>query len=232
MGREEQIEEREVLDSIFPDEITDISETSYKVSIALDVPGQDDEAKAPTIILTVTYPPTYPDTPPDLSIASSPNGPKPPHLALPDDAPHLLSTLSETITDSLGAAMIFTLISTLKETTEALITTRLSALRAAEDDERALAEEAENAKFHGEAVTRERFLEWRARFREEMERVEEERVRGEEEAMGKKEMARRGEVRATGRQLWERGLVGKVDEEEGEEERDALSGVEGLRVGE
>ena len=62
MGREEQIEEREVLDSIFPDEIegtpllsrrpryppiptnsllaSDISETSYRVSIALDVPDQ------------------------------------------------------------------------------------------------------------------------------------------------------------------------------------------------
>ena len=45
MGREEQIEEREVLDSIFPDEITDISETSYKVTILLDVEHQDEEAE-------------------------------------------------------------------------------------------------------------------------------------------------------------------------------------------
>lgn len=44
MGREEQIEEREVLDSIFPDEITDISETSYKVTTLLDVEHQDEEA--------------------------------------------------------------------------------------------------------------------------------------------------------------------------------------------
>ena len=44
MGREEQIEEREVLDSIFPDEIADISETSYKVTISLDVEHQDEEA--------------------------------------------------------------------------------------------------------------------------------------------------------------------------------------------
>lgn len=64
MGREEQIEERGVLDSIYPDEITgeffflryglstivltlasDISETSYRVSIALDVPGRDEEVE-------------------------------------------------------------------------------------------------------------------------------------------------------------------------------------------
>lgn len=77
MGQEEQIEEREVLDSIFPDEITgtsasilpsvasphfpsiypkkqkntnqpfdsltDISETSYRVAIKLDIPRQDDD---------------------------------------------------------------------------------------------------------------------------------------------------------------------------------------------
>ena len=64
MGREEQIEEREVLDSIFPDEITgkppyvvpkrfrltppcttDVSDTSFRVSIALDLPGQDEDSE-------------------------------------------------------------------------------------------------------------------------------------------------------------------------------------------
>ena len=69
MGREEQIEEREVLDSIFPDEITgqsslfldvpvliyilDISETSYRVSIALDVPGQDEDSEPGTCALPI-----------------------------------------------------------------------------------------------------------------------------------------------------------------------------------
>lgn len=61
MGREEQIEEREVLDSIFPDEIngihdisinrtsanssTDIDERSFKVAIALDSSAHDVEEK-------------------------------------------------------------------------------------------------------------------------------------------------------------------------------------------
>lgn len=62
MGLDEQREEREVLDSIFSDEITgrrvhhdtttgtttdrshsDISETEYRVSITLDVTNEDDD---------------------------------------------------------------------------------------------------------------------------------------------------------------------------------------------
>ena len=40
MPLEDQLEEREVLASIFPDEITDLSPTSFRVSIALDIPPQ------------------------------------------------------------------------------------------------------------------------------------------------------------------------------------------------
>lgn len=65
MGRDEQAEEREVLESIFPEEITgaqylpglestaakqaasDISDTSYRISIALDVTQQDEEESTP-----------------------------------------------------------------------------------------------------------------------------------------------------------------------------------------
>ena len=72
MGREEQIEEREVLDSIFPDEITgialsrvgkpqvdststDISETSYKVTISLDIEHQGEEADKSTLSRLCLY---------------------------------------------------------------------------------------------------------------------------------------------------------------------------------
>ena len=71
MGRDEQKEEREVLESIFPEEITgkhigrltlgpvavlalthvDISDASYRISIALDVTqqdGDDSEPRKPT----------------------------------------------------------------------------------------------------------------------------------------------------------------------------------------
>ena len=122
--------------------------------------------------------------------------------------------------------MIFTLISALKDSAEQLIAERLNEVQAAKDKEAAKLEEAENAKFHGEAVTRESFLAWRAKFRDEMDREEEERRRVEEE--GKSRKVRIEEGKMSGRVLWESGLVGKVEEEEGEE--DTLRGLEGLKV--
>lgn len=128
--------------------------------------------------------------------------------------------------------MIFTLISALKESAESLIADRVGAVQEAQDKEAAKAEEAENAKFHGEVVTRERFLEWRRGFREEREREREEEERRREGEEGRRGRVRVEEGRLSGRMLWERGLVGKVDEEEGDGDgEDALAGLEGLKVG-
>ncbi|KAF1989514.1 RWD-domain-containing protein [Aulographum hederae CBS 113979] len=220
MGKEEQVEEREVLDSIFPDEITDISETEYRISVALDIvnPNADeDEDEPPTLLLQVRYPEAYPDVAPDLEILAPPNAPKYPHLDLQEDKPHLLSSLAPTIEENIGMAMVFTLVSTLKESAEALVAERQDAIQAEKEVEAAKAEEEENRKFHGTAVTRESFLEWRERFQKDM---EEEKRRKEEEAAleDKKKRVAKEEVRLTGRQLWERGLARGDDEEEAGEE--------------
>ena len=181
----------------------------------------------------VTYPSKYPDLPPILDITYPKDAAKPDHLSLPEDTPQLLSSLEETIQDSLGAAMIFTLISTLKDSAESLIASRVAALQQEADKEAAQAEERENAKFHGEAVTRESFLAWRQKFFEEqmLKEAEERRLDDESGARGKKIV--KEEKKLTGRELWESGLVGKVEEDgegDGDEERDALAGVERLAV--
>lgn len=129
-------------------------------------------------------------------------------------------------------AMIFTLVSTLKDHAESLIAGRQADVQAVKDKEAAKAEEAENAKFHGQAVTRETFLAWRERFRMEMEDREEERRREEKEGEGRKKVGKL-EDRMSGRELWEKGLVGKVEEEEEEEDgdgRDGLDEMERLKV--
>lgn len=61
MGREEQIEEREVLDSIFPDEITDIDEKSYRIAIKPEIPQDDNngDVEPRTVSLSNTAKPTY-----------------------------------------------------------------------------------------------------------------------------------------------------------------------------
>ncbi|KAI4255748.1 MAG: hypothetical protein L6R42_006580 [Xanthoria sp. 1 TBL-2021] len=214
MGREEQIEEREVLDSIFPDEIIDIDEKSYRITINPDVPQKDGEdVESPTLLLTITYPPSYPDEPPILDLTLPPNAPKPPHLDISADRGPLLSSLTSTIEENLGMAMIFTLVTVLRENIESLILERVASIQAAKDRIAEEAEAQENAKFHGERVTRESFLRWREGFRGEMEaREEEERARRE-----MAEIRGRGpkkEDKLTGRELWEKGLVGKVDEDE------------------
>ncbi|KAI4101118.1 MAG: hypothetical protein LQ339_005241 [Xanthoria mediterranea] len=226
MGREEQIEEREVLDSIFPDEIIDIDEKSYRITINPYMPQQDGEdLESPTLLLTITYPPSYPDEPPILDLSLPPNAPKPPHLDISTDRGPLLSSLTSTIEENLGMAMIFTLVTVLRENIESLILERVTSIQAAKDRIAEEAEAQENAKFHGERVTRESFLRWREGFRGEMEATEEERVRRETAEI--KGRGPKKEDKLTGRELWEKGLVGKVEEDE---EAGVEDGLEGLKI--
>lgn len=246
MGIEEQKEEREVLDSIFPDEITgmillgassdsgassdiciDISDTAYRIAITLDITAHTDEPiEQPTIHLNVSYPEAYPDVAPNLDISAPPNAPTNPLINVSEDKAQLLESLTATIDESLGMAMVFTLVSTLKEAAETLIAERQRQAQNIKDMEAAKVEEEENRKFHGTAVTRESFLNWRAKFREEAEEWER-REKEEKELEEKKKRGRAEEKRLTGKQLWERGMVGKVDEDD---ERVDGEDVDGMAV--
>jgi hypothetical protein len=230
MGREEQKEEREVLDSIFPDEIQDISDTEYRVSISLEVKNEsEEEPEPPTIILNVRYPEAYPDEAPILDITQPPNAAKHEHLDIQEDKARLLDALQETIEENMGMAMVFSLVSTLKDAAELLIAERQQAVQALKDVEAQKAEEEENRKFEGEKVTRESFLAWRERFREEM---AEENARKAAELEAEEKKKRGGkleEKKLTGKQLWQQGLVGKIVEED-EEGEDAIESMQALKV--
>ncbi|KAK4974785.1 Protein gir2 [Elasticomyces elasticus] len=229
MGREEQKEEREVLDSIFPDEITDVNEQEYRLAILLDVTNEDgDDTPAPTIILQIVYPEAYPDEPPRLDIQNPPNAPKHQYLDIQEDKTRLLDALQPTIEENLGMAMVFTLVATLKDLAEQLIAERQQSVQALKEIESQKAEEEENKKFHGTAVTRESFLAWREKFMKET-AEEERRLEVEREAEEKRKKAKE-EKKLTGRELWERGLVGKVDDDD--EEGDGMEnlGVDRLKV--
>jgi hypothetical protein len=207
----------------------DISETSYRVSISLDVPEYDgDESEMPVIILEVSYPEAYPDVAPDLNIYSPHDAPKHPRLDVQEDRDQLLQSLEPTIEENMGMAMVFTLVSALKENAETLITERANAVQAEKDKVAAKREEEENRKFHGTPVTVESFLEWSAKFKKEME-DEETRLREEKEADDKKKKTTvKEEKKLTGRQLWEKGLAGKGDYDEDDD--DAMPAVDKLKV--
>lgn len=226
MGKEDQLEEKEVLTSIFPDEFIDVSETEFRVSIALDVTSdEDEESEPPTILLTVQYPDDYPDEAPRLDISAPPNAPKYPYLDVQQDKSTLLSSLADTIEENLGMVMVFTLVTTLKDGAELLIQERKAAVQALRDVEAQKAEEEENRKFHGTAVTRETFLAWRETFRREM--AEEEMRRQEEKEAEDKKKRVKEEKRLTGKELWQQGLAGKGDDDEG---LDELEGISKLKI--
>lgn len=230
MGRDEQKEEREVLDSIFPDEIQDISDTEYRITIVVEAPKEfGEESEDPVIILNVRYPEAYPDEAPFLDITQPPNAPKHEHLDIQQDKAQLLEAVQPSIEESMGMAMVFTLVSTLKDAAEQLITERRQAVEAEKEAEALKAEEEENRKFEGEKVTRETFLAWREKFRKEMEE-DAARRQAEQEAEDKKKRGGKAEEKKlTGKQLWEQGLAGKGADEE-EEGEDAVEGFRQLKV--
>ncbi|KAK2593816.1 Protein gir2 [Conoideocrella luteorostrata] len=230
MGREEQIEEREVLESIFPEEITYLSDTEFQVSIKLDIIDDEqekDEDSAPGFLLQVRYPDEYPDVAPHLDLLSAPNASSHEYFSIGDDRDQLLAGVQETIQENLGMAMVFTIVSAIKEAAEQIVQDRKDVVAKAKEEAALAAEREENKKFHGTQVTPDSFMKWRDGFIKEMEEKEK---KEEEERLAELKKARIKEpVKLTGRQLWQTGLAGTVDEED-EEDDLPTDGVEKLTV--
>ena len=184
------------------------------------------------MLLTVVYPDTYPDVGPHLDLSAPPNATKHPLLDVNEDRAKLLELVTPTIEESLGMAMVFTLVSALKDAAEQLMADRQTSKNEVQEQAVRKAEEEENRKFFGTKVTRERFIEWQAKFKVEMEEKAAQK-REEEEAEEKKKAGGRSAARAeekkmTGKELWERGLAGK----EGDvEEEGIVEGVKEINVG-
>ncbi|KAM0723216.1 hypothetical protein Q7P37_001416 [Cladosporium fusiforme] len=223
MGREEQQEEREVLDSIFPEEITDVSETEYRISMELDIPTRDDEDEPPVILLNVRYGEAYPDEAPMLDITAPPNAPRHEHLDIQEDKAQLLQALEPTIEENMGMAMVFTLYSTLKDEAESLIVQRQNAVNEAHEKELRKAEEEENRKFEGAKVTPESFKKWQADFKQEMAELKQRQKEQAEAEEKKKNKGKTEEKKMSGRQIFEQGLAGKGGEDEEDEGEDAIT---------
>lgn len=199
--------------------------------MTLDTPENDtiEDAEQPILLLQISYPAEYPDVAPELDISAPHNAPKHPRLDIQEDKARLLEALQPTIEENMGMAMVFTLVSFLKESAELLMAERANAVQAQKEAEAAKAEEEENRKFQGTAVTPQSFLEWRERFRKEMEEEEQKRKEEKEaeDRKAKKPIAKE-EKKLTGKQLWERGLAGKGDYDEDEE--DSMPAVEKMKI--
>lgn len=216
---EEQQQEIEVLQSIYPDELDLISPTHFTISIAPDTPAD----RKHTAYLDVRYPPNYPEEVPLLDIQTEieeeeleedldddDDDRAEKFVSLSEqiefekpDVVHLLEKLGEEAELNLGIPSIFALAALLKDEAELLFQQKLDAAQAEYDKQLLAREKEEQKKFHGTKVTKESYAEWRDKFREEMKVDLKDKERFEKMHNGK----------MTGREIFEKGLAEESDEE-------------------
>ncbi|CDO56514.1 similar to Saccharomyces cerevisiae YDR152W GIR2 Highly-acidic cytoplasmic RWD domain-containing protein of unknown function [Geotrichum candidum] len=232
---EEQAQEIEVLESIYPDELEKISETEFILHIKLET--------TPTqyIDLHIEYPPEYPEVVPLIEVDVGEKWVNPDHdeydeddededeeeEELPGVAPALLELnqkdclsldkiLEASAEENIGMASVFTLASTLKEEAEAIVQGKFDAAEQERVKELLRQEAEEQKKFIGTPVTVESFNEWRRKFRDEFKLDEKDHVHTVYDS--------KGQPKLTGREMFERG-ISKVDEDE-----ELEAGVGNLKV--
>ncbi|XP_059364752.1 RWD domain-containing protein 1-like [Carassius carassius] len=183
---EEQKNELEAIESIYPDSFTVFSQkpTCFTITVTSDA-GENEETAEVT--LKFTYVEKYPDEPPLWEIISLEN--------LEDSyTEDILMLLKEQAEENLGMVMIFTLVTAVQEKLNEII----DQIKSRRDEEKQRkereAEEAEKRAFQGTVVTIENFLSWKAKFEQEM---------AELKKKGQKEEEQSGKVKLTGKQLFE-----------------------------
>ncbi|KAJ8290910.1 hypothetical protein GJAV_G00019100 [Gymnothorax javanicus] len=184
---EEQRNELEAIESIYPDSFTLLSEdpVSFTITVTSDA-GEDDETVETT--LKFTYVDKYPDEPPLYEIHTQEN--------LEDaDAEDILSLLQQQAEENLGMVMIFTLVTAVQEKLNEIIDQIKNRREEEKKRKEKEAEEAEKVAFQGTIVTIENFLTWKATFEMEMAELKRKRQKEEEQS---------GKTKLTGKQLFER----------------------------
>lgn len=223
---EEQAQELEVLESIYPDELEKYSDTHFSIKVKLDTSS----TRIHVLELDVKYPEAYPEVVPELDITVAEDEEE--EYDSDDDngddseddedtkAAKKALNMSETIDfdrDSLaklkqklfdeaeiqiGIPMVFALATQLKDDAEQLFEEILNQKQTEYDQQLLIREREEQKKFNGTPVTKETYNEWRLKFREEM--------RFEEKLEEKFRMMHMGKY--TGREIFEKGLAKEEDE--------------------
>ncbi|XP_051576125.1 RWD domain-containing protein 1 [Myxocyprinus asiaticus] len=183
---EEQRNELEAIESIYPDSFTVLSEgpTSFTITVTSDA-GENDEMVEVT--LKFTYVEKYPDEPPLWEINSQEN--------LEDsDAEDILALLKQQAEENLGMVMIFTLVTAVQEKLNEIVDQIKSRREEEKQRKDREAEEAEKVAFQGTVVTIENFLSWKAKFEQEITELKRKKQKEEEQA---------AKGKLTGKQLFE-----------------------------
>lgn len=215
---EEQAQEVEVLQSIYPEEMTILDPSTYTIDITLDIQPRQ------CVELHVKYPKDYPDVVPVIRIVRGTiqadsddedydSDDEPQELDLDyegepvylegDDFAKLTAQMQEVAEENVGMASVFAIASSLKDEAEELHAVKVRGNEMVLEEQRKAVEDEEQKKFVGTAVTVESFAEWRLKFRAEM---------GLDDIEAEKTKARNGKM--TGKEIFEKGLGGEENEED------------------
>ncbi|PFH54376.1 hypothetical protein AMATHDRAFT_135578 [Amanita thiersii Skay4041] len=191
-------EEIEVLESIYPTELTKLSDKDIEITAEPDDPL--DGAADLRVTLCVHYTDSYPDELPDLSL-------KVVEGEISDqDIDELISQLLAAGEENIGMAMTFTLATFLREKLSQLMRSKEEKQKQAEmERERQMLEE-EEARTRGTPVTIESFKVWKAKFDKEtaQKKAQEEDERLKSMTPKEREEYKRLTSRLSGRHLFER----------------------------
>lgn len=162
--KEEQQNELEALESIYPDELQIIAVEPYAVfTISLKSQASEDNEEEEEASCTVqfSYVETYPDEPPVFEITETDN-------IEDDQVQELLDLMTEQAQENLGMVMVFTLVSAVQEKLSCLVDEAKKRKTEEEERKQKEIEDAEHKKFEGIRCTVENFLAWKTKFDAEM----------------------------------------------------------------
>lgn len=166
--KEEQVNEIEALESIYPDELSVLRTEPchvFQLTVAAEEEeegeGEEEEKGQLSVTLKFTYTPTYPDEAPIFEVIFDDDD-----LAQ-DFEQEIVDLVQAQIEENLGMAMIFAIVSASQE----FLNERIDDIKAAKEDrknrieeeKKRVEEEAAN-KLKGTLVTIESFLEWKEMF--------------------------------------------------------------------
>ncbi|CAH8538268.1 unnamed protein product [Heterobilharzia americana] len=174
MSSEDCENELLALESIYEDRYQLVQTTpKRKVKICLD--GQSDDSLLTKIRCQILFelPDKYPNEPPEFQIR------KPENLSEEDisDINHIINGVIER---SLGYVMLFDILSDIQQKLDSVCEKLLLRQRNEAKEKRKAVQLEEEAKFRGDRVTVESFLEWNAKFRAEMQSIKEKLISEEQ----------------------------------------------------
>ncbi|XP_041353999.1 RWD domain-containing protein 1-like [Gigantopelta aegis] len=180
--KEEQRNEIEALQSIYPEEIELIKEEpSFIFTINVqsqDEESQNDEDKCACCTIQFSLGEKYPDEAPVIEITEYSN--------LEDDQiEELMNYLNEQVEENLGMVMVFTLVSAVQERMTVLVEEQKKRVEDEKNRREREEEEAEQKRFEGTKVTIENFVAWKTKFDAEMAELKRLRSQTEQQASNK-----------------------------------------------